>query len=243
LGTLTLSQLVGEVQSGLGNRTDSAAGTTAVVQALNLAQQRVERRWPWRDLQRQLVAPMTYTGNPAIDKYMTLPTRVKTIHSFVLLDTTAGLSSMGQSQKVIQKPWRWFDDHYPSPEWLTPGWPQVYAYWGQFIVMAPPPQAKYTAAIRVIVRPTPFSSTNLNATSDYESKDDILINWALGYKWRAYGRLDRAVYHENLVDHLIEEAIDLDDRRPDLEVSKDLGQLPAVVNVPYWQNPFIPTQP
>jgi len=74
-------------------------------------------------------------------------------------------------------------------------------------------------------------------------KDDILINWTLGYKWRSYGRLDRAVYHENLVNELVEEAIELDDRRPDIEVSHDLGPVPAAVSVPYWSNAFVDRQP
>jgi len=186
---------------------------------------------------------MSFTGNPAVDKYMTVPPNLKTLHSFVLLDTTAGSASLGQSVKVIQKPWRWFDNAYPSPEWLTPGWPQVYAYWGQFIVMAPPPFAQFTAQLRSLNLPTPFTTNNLSQTSDFMDKDDIIINWTLGYKWRSYGRLDRAVYHENLVNELVEEAIELDDRRPDIEVSHDLGPVPAAVSVPYWSNAFVDRQP
>ena len=243
MGALTLQDLLTEVTAGLGNRNDAGVSTAALVNAINLAQQRIARRWPWRDLKQLALAQMSYTGNAAIDKYMRVPPNMKTLHSFVLLDTTAGSASLGQSQKVIQKPWRWFDDHYPSPEWLVPGWPQVYAYWDPFLVMAPPPMAQFTAQLRMTVQPKPFTAANLTQSSDFADKDDIIINWTLGYKHRSYGRLDRAVYHENLVNELINEAIEFDDRQPDLEIAHDLGQLPAVVNVPYWQNPFIPTQP
>lgn len=240
---LPLQDLLSEVAAGLGNRNDSSVSPTALTIALNLAQQRVARRWPWKDLKKLMLAQMSYTANAAIDKYMQLPWNLKTLHSLVLVDTSAGKGSLGQSQKMIQKPWRWFDDRYPSVEWLVAGWPSVYAYWGAFIVMSPPPQAQFTAQIRATVQPTPFTETKPTQASDFVDKDDILINWALGYKHRSYGRLDRAVYHENLCDALINEAIEFDDRQPDLEISHDLGQLPAVVNVPYWANPFIPTMP
>jgi hypothetical protein len=243
MGDLTLSQLVAEVQQGLGNRTDAGVSTQRIVNVLNMAQKRIARKWPWKDLKQLLYAQMSYTNNPSADMLMSLPFNLRTVHSFVLLDTTAGLASMGQSHKMIQKPWRWFDNKYPAPAWLAPGWPQVYAWWGSFIMMAPPPQMQYTAQIRATLQPIPFSTTNLTAASIYSDKDDILINWSLGYLHRSYGRLDRAVYHENLVNELVNEAIDQDDRQPDLEVSKDLGELPSIVATSYWNNPFIMTQP
>jgi hypothetical protein len=207
-----------------------------------MAQQRVARRWPWKDLQQLNLAQMSFTGNPGVDKYLSVPPTLKTLHSFVLLDTTAGSSSLGQSRKLKQKPWRWFDERYPSPEWYVPGWPKVYAYWGLFIVMLPPPMAQFTAQLRSTNQPAPFVATNMTQTSDFADKDDILINWALGYKWRSYGRLDRATYHENLVNELVAEAIEFDDRRPDIEVSKEL-EATSMTATPYWQDPWVPNQP
>jgi hypothetical protein len=131
---------------------------------------------------------------------------------------------------------------YPSPEWWVPGWPRVYAYWGQFLVMLPAPFAQFTAQIRATNYPTPFTVGNMAATSDFRDKDDILINWTLGYKHRSYGRLDRATYHENLVNELVAEAIEFDDSRPDIEVSHDVG-VTSMSSTPYWQDPFVPNQP
>ncbi len=243
MGILTLGDMLTEIRAGLGNRNDAGVSTQSLVNAINLAQQRISRRWRWKDLKQLFLAQMSFTGNPAIDKYMAVPPNTKTIHSFVLLDTSAGMSSLGQSQKVTQVPWRWFDNAYPSPEWLVPGWPSRYAWWGQFIVMVPPPFLQFTAQLRCTVEPTPFSAANLGQTSIFQEKDDIIINWTLGYKHRSYGRLDRATFHENLVDGLVNEAIEFDDSQPDLEISHDVGRLPPITNIPYWSNPFIPQQP
>lgn len=243
MGDLTLADLTSEVRQGLGNRTDGGVSQQRIVNVLNMAQKRVARRWPWKDLKQLLYAQMSYTNNPSADIFMSLPFQLRTVHSFVLLDTTGGISTLGQSLKMIQKPWRWFDRHYPSPAWLAPGWPQVYAWWGQFIMMVPPPQAPYTAQIRATIQPPAFVLTNLTAASVYTDKDDILINWSLGYLHRSYGRLDRAVYHENLVNELVNEAIEQDDRQPDLEISRDLGELPGVTATTYWNNPWIERQP
>lgn len=243
MGALTLSNFLTEVKSGLGNRTDSGVADQRIVNVLNLAQTRISRAWPWKDLQLTYLAQMSFTGNPAVDKYITPPANLKTLHSFVLLDTSAGQSSLGQSQKLTEKPWRWFDEHYPSPEWITPGWPTVYAYWGRFLVVAPPPFLQFTAQFRGISYPTPFVLADPTQASDYQDKDDILINFALGYLWRSYGRVDLATYHENIVAELVKEAIEFDDRRPDMDVSRDIGTMPSALNVPYWANPFIINPP
>lgn len=242
MGDLVLSDFVSEIQSGMGNRTELSADRITTV--LNMAQKRLARRWPWKDLKKLILAQMSFTGNPAVDKYVSLPPNVRTIHSFVLLDTSAGVASMGQSKKVTQKPWRWFDKRYPAVEWLPPGWPSVYAWWGQFLVVVPVPQQQYTAELRVTMQPAPFNSAVTNQESMYTDKDDILINWSLGYLHRSYGRLDRAVYHENLVNELVAEAIEQDDRQPDLDISHDLDRLDTgSTSIMYWNNPWVMTQP
>jgi hypothetical protein len=243
LGTLSLGDMLTEIKAGLGNRTDAGVSTPALVNAINLAQQRIERVWPWKDLRQLQLAQMSFTGNPAVDKYLSVPAGTKTIHSFVLLDTSAGQASLGMSGKLRQMPWRWFDNLYPSPEWIVPGWPQRYAWWGKFIVMVPPPFLQFTAQLRCTMMPTAFTVANLSQKSDFEDKDDIIINWTLGYKHRSYGRLDRATYHENLVNELVHEAIEFDDQQPDLELTRDLGGEGPVANIPYWQNPFVGEQP
>jgi hypothetical protein len=241
MGALTLTQFQAELLAGLGNRADVTADRLTTV--LNLAQSRIARSYDFSETADVRFAQMNFTGTPGIDKFMVPPTDVKTIHSFVLLDTSSGLSSMGQSRKVIEKPWRWFDQHFPAPEWLPPGWPSIYARWGNIIVMAPVPMLQFTAQLRFTRYPLPFTVANGGQVSDFEAKDDILINYSLGYLFKTLGRADRATYFENLAKEQLDEAIEKDDTRPDIEVSRDIDQLGISATGPYWADPFVRSSP
>lgn len=246
MGTLTLAEFSVEILAGLGNRTEDQVVTSdRIVIGLNLAQSRINRAYDFSEMAETALAQMNFTGTPGIDKFLIPPPHVKTIHSFVLLDTSSGVSSMGQSRKVVEKPWRWFDARYPAPEWLPPGYPEVYARWGNFIVMAPAPYLQFTAQLRYIRAPTPFGVAVTTQSSDYLDKDDILINYTLGYFFKALGRADRATYYENLAKEQLDEAIERDDNRPDIEVSRDVDGLGAgaVGQGAYWANPFVKNAP
>ncbi len=241
MGTLALSDFQTEILAGLGNRTENQSITLPrIVTALNLAQSRIGRSYDFAEMAQVAFAQMNFTKTPGIDKYLVPPPGIKTIHSFVLLDTSAGVSSMGQSRKVVEKPWRWFDRRFPAPEWLPPSWPEIYARWGNFIVMAPPPFLQFTAQLRYVKFPTPFVATGLTQASDFENKDDVLINYTLGYFFKILGRADRAAYFEGLAKEQLDEAIEKDDNRPDIEISRDVeGMGTGGVSGPYWQNPWI----
>lgn len=241
MGTLTLAQFETEILAGLGNRTDIT--TDRLVLALNLAQDRISRSYDFSEMATVAFAQMSFTSNPALDKYLVPPPRTKTIHSFVLLDTSGGLSSMGQSRKVIEKPWRWFDQHFPAPEWLPPNWPMLYKRWGDVIVMAPAPFLQFTAQLSYTTFPTPFVQGFQNQTSDFQNKDDLLITYALSYHSKLLGREDRAAYFETLSKELLDEAIERDDTRPDIEVSRDVPALRGAAEGPYWSNPWVRTAP
>ena len=244
MGVLTLADFQTEILAGLGNRTENQNITLArIVTGLNLAQSRVNRAYDFSEMAQTAFAQMNFTGTPAIDKYLVPPPNTKTIHSFVLLDTSAGQSSLGTSRKVVEKPWRWFDLHYPAPEWLPPGWPSIYARWGNFIVMAPAPFLQFTSMLRYIAAPTPFVAASLTQASDYDGKDDILINYTLGYFFKTLGRADRATYFENLAKEQLDEAIERDDTRPDIEVSRDIADLNMPTQGPYWADPFVKSAP
>ena len=236
MGALTLNDFEGEILAGLGNRTDIP--TTRIVNVLNLAQSRISRAYDFSELATVSFAAMSFTSNPSLDKYMVPPPLTKTIHSFLCLDTSAGLSSMGQSRKVIEKPWRWFDAHYPSPEFIPPGWPVLYKRWGNIIVMVPAPFLQFTAQLSYTTYPTPFLVGAGSQTSDFENKDDLLISYCLAYFFKTLGRNDRAVYFEGLSKEQLDEAIDKDDTRPDIEVSRDVPALGGMTQGPYWADPF-----
>lgn len=246
MGTLTLSEFQTEILAGLGNRTEQQSVTLErIVIALNLAQERINRAYDFSEMAQVALAQMNFTGTPGIDKFMVPPPRTKTIHSFVLLDTSSGTSSMGQSRKVVEKPWRWFDRQFPAPEWLPPGYPEVYARWGQFIVMAPAPYLQFTAQLRYIRTPLPFDAAELTQSSEYESKDDILLNYTLAYFFKALGRADRSTFFEALAKEQLDEAIERDDLRPDIEVSRDIDGLGTgdVAQGAYWASPWVKSNP
>lgn len=241
MGALTLAEFETEILAGLGNRTDVT--TARIVNILNLAQSRISRAYDFSEMATVAFAQMSFTSNPAFDKYMTLPPRCKTIHSFVCLDTSSGLSSMGQSRKVVEKPWRWFDAHYPAPEWAPPGWPIVYKKWGSIIVMVPAPFLQFTAQLSFTTFPPPFVVGAQTQRSAFENKDDLLISYCLAYFWKTFARADRALYFEELSKQQLDEAIERDDTRPDIEVSRDIPALGGLTQGPYWADPLVTRAP
>jgi len=241
VGILTLSQLESEILAGLGNRQDIP--TSRVVNILNLAQSRITRSYDFSEMATVAFANMQFTSNPANDKYLVPPPLTKTIHSFVLLDTSAGLSSMGQSRKVIEKPWRWFDRRFPAPEWNPPGWPQFYKRWGNVIVMQPAPYLPFTAELSYTTHAVPFDINTPNQVSQFDNKDDLLISYSLAYFFKTLGRTDRAAYFEELSTKQLEEAIERDDTRPDIDVSLDERDNDISTSGPYWANPEVARSP
>jgi len=246
VGALTLADFSEEILAGLGNRTEAQSVTAArIVRALNIAQDRLNRAYDFSEMAQVAFAQMNFTGDTRVDKFLVPPPRTKTIHSFVLLDTSAGTSSMGESRKVTEKPWRWFDKHFPAPEWLAAGYPNIYARWGNILVMAPAPYLQFTAQLRYTQTPLEFVTGETTQSSQYIGKDDILINYALAYFFKALGRADRAQYFEALAKEQLDEAIKRDDLRPDMEVSRDtdnVGMYDGNQGA-YWANPFVRSAP
>lgn len=240
MGVLTLAQFQVELLAGLGNRSTNAINENRLTIALNLAQSRIARSYDFSEMAQVSFAQMNFTQNPALDKYLVPPPNTKSIHSFVCLDTSAGVSSLGQSLKVQERPWRLFDAKYPAPEWLPPGWPREYARWGNIIVMAPAPQMQYTAQLRWTSYPTPFVPTSTAMVSDFDNKDDLIVCWALAYEFKLLGRADRAAYFEGLAKEQLDEAIEKDDNRPDMEVGREaaLGGADGGSGA-YWAQPFV----
>lgn len=235
MGVLTLSDFQSEITIALGNRGDITLAQTTV--ALNLAQARLGRIYDFSDMARLDITTLNFTGNPANDKYMSLPAYTKTIHSLILIDNTTG-GSLWSSRKMVEKPWRWFDKQFPVPEVLPAEWPSIYTRWGDIIIMVPAPQAAYQAQMRFVAWPTPFDALKPTVTSDFDNKDDILLEDALRHTWRRLGRLDQADAHEKRVERLVTEAIEREDTRPDMDIATDISSIQNTLEM-YWSNPFI----
>lgn len=245
MGAFTLADFQDEVLAGLGNRTESQNVTTSrITRALNLAQERVNRAHAFFEMRQVAYAQMNFTGDRRVDKFLIPPPRTRTISSFVLLDTSAGVSSLGQSRKVVGKPWRWFDYHYPAPEWLPPGYPSYYAQWGEFLVMAPAPYLQMTAQLRYVQMPLAFVDSEPTQVSDFEDKDDILLNYTLAYFFKSLGRNDRANYFEGLAKEQLDEAIERSEEEPDIDISRDTENAGYAENQgAYWASPFVKSAP
>lgn len=287
MGILTQAELWDEVRTALGHRSQSDIPDSRITLGLNLAQSRIARSYDFMEMGQTAFAQMNFTGNAAIDKYMVPPPSTKSIHSFVVLDTSAAapapppavpgqftldqsplsgpdalgpvtappshgfvgipatgaIGSLGQSRKLVEKPWRWFDQRYPAPEWLPPGWPSVYKRFGNLITMVPAPFLQFTAMLSFTTYPTRFDPTVPTQVSDFENKDDVIINKTLAYFYQTLGRTDRAAYFEALAKEQLDEAIERDDNRPDIEVSRDIPAIAGAEQGPYWANPWIKYSP
>lgn len=254
MGVLTQQEFRDEIRSALGNRSKSDIPDSRITLGLNLAQSRIARSYDFAEMSETAFAQMNFTGNAAIDKYLIPPPQTKSIHSFVLLDTSSSIppalpppngqiGSLGQSRKMVEKPWRWFDARFPAPEWLPPGWPSIYKRFGNVITMVPPPFLQFTAMLSFTTYPTAFDPANANQTSDFENKDDVIINKTLAYFYQTLGRTDRAAYFEALAKEQLDEAIEKDDNRPDIEVSRDIPAVIGTIQGPYWADPWIKSAP
>lgn len=235
MGSLTLAELITEVTNGLGNRVDVNLTQSRLVGALNIAQQRLGRFYNYQEMNHILATPTALTGDPAIDKFLPLPTRIKSIHSIVLQD---GANSM----KLIEKPWRMFDENVPRVEYVAAGWPAYYTRFGVSVIMLfPLPLINFDYFMRATLLAAPFVTANTAATSDFVDKDDILIDWALEYMFRLNGRPDLADGYDKMALDRAREAKSTDEDRPDMNASLD--NMGGNISGPYWQNAFIRQAP
>lgn len=229
-GTLTRAQLGVEVRAGLGNRVDPNLNESRIDAALNLAQQRIGRFYNWQDTNKVWSTQQVMTNNPATDKWLALPPRVKVIHSLVLQDG-------GNSRKLKEKPWRMFDANVPLPEYGAPDWPQFYTRFGFDVIMLfPTPLSPFIYQSRSTMLATPFVFTNLTQVSDFIDKDDIIISLAVAYFHRSMGRPDLAAAHEGEALQRLTEAMNSAEDRPDMDISQD--DFYDNSGGAYWMQPF-----
>lgn len=239
MGALTLADFKSEILAGLGNRGDLS--DSRIVSHLNLAQSRLCRAYDFLELQELTYQLVSFTSTPSVDKIQNLPPLTKTVHSIVLLDDIGGSSSLANSRKMVEKPWRWFDRKFPVPEFDAPGWPSIYTRWGNKITVWPPPQAAFHFNIRSTNWPTPFVVGTTAQTSDFDNKDDILIDLALSRIFRSLGAPGRGQAEEHLQSAIeaTKEAITRENTRPDMDTSRDISDMPTIGSGTYWVDPFI----
>lgn len=228
MGTLTLDQLKAEVRSSLGNRRDL---DTRLTRFLNLAQQRLARLHDFDEMQKISLSEFPYE-NKASDKYMSMP-GIREVYSFKLIDGQA-------SRKLRQVEPRMWNTVVPAPQEYTRYKPSHYTLWANTIVLYPlPSMAGLQCELWWTKWPTDLSDSTPLAVSDYNQKDEILIELALVYAYNSLAKLEDAQQHWQRAVPLIAEALHTDMEKPDLDIRpgpslNDAIQLPGE----YWNDPF-----
>lgn len=229
MGTLSLADLKTEIKAGLGNRTDLDSRLTRF---LNLAQQRLARLHDFDEMEKISLSTFPYTNTPA-DKYMSLP-GIREVYSFKLIDAQ-------QSRKLRQVEPRMWNTVIPAPQSFTRYKPTHYTVWANTIVLYPLANAAgIPCELWWTKWPTDFSDSDLNATSDYLQKDEILIELALVYAYNSLAKVDDAQSHWQRAMPLIGEALHTDMSKPDLDIRPG-PSLDEALQLPgeYWNDPFI----
>lgn len=228
MGTLTLDQLKAEVRASLGNRKDL---DTRLTRFLNLAQQRLARLHDFDEMQKISLSEFPYE-NKASDKYMSMP-GIREVYSFKLIDGQA-------SRKLRQVEPRMWNTVVPAPQEYTRYKPSHYTLWANTIVLYPlASMAGLQCELWWTKWPTDLSDSTPLAVSDYNQKDEILIELALVYAYNSLAKLDDAQQHWQRAVPLIAEALHTDMEKPDLDIRpgpslNDAIQLPGE----YWNDPF-----
>ena len=230
MGTLTLDQLKVEVRAGLGNRTDLDPRLTRF---LNLAQQRLARLHDFDEMEKISLSEFPFT-NKASDKYMSMP-GIREVYSFKYIDT------QGQSsRKLRQVEPRMWNTVIPAPQSYTRWKPTHYTLWANTIVLYPlASQAGLECELWWTKWPLDFNDNSPTVVSDFNQKDEILIELALVYAYNSLAKLDDAQVHWQRAMPLIAEALHTDMEKPDLDIRpgpslNDAVQLPGE----YWNDPF-----
>lgn len=233
MGTLTLTELKDEVTAGLGNRTDVASRLTRL---LNLAQQRLARTRDFAELRTSDTVSISNTSSES-DGVLSIP-NLRAIYSLRLKSGLESWKLNGWTQ-------RRFDRWMPNKVAVTRGKPVAYMRWGNSVEIIPLPDTTYTIARRFSSWPTAFSDATPSAVSDFDRKDDVLIELAIAQFYWSLGKEDEAAKHERRAAAILGEALSEDLSEPDTDiVPHTLDQdTRDVEGVPYWQDPFKRDQP
>lgn len=232
MGTLTLTELKGEIQAALGNRTTQSSVTARLTRVLNMSQTRLARAYTWRELNTVLSLTTSFSGDLSADKFITVSENVRDYLSLVLVDGTS-------SVKLKYKPYRAIDREVPYPEQYTRRRPRIYTRFQGKLEIIPIPDAAYPINARVILWPTAFVDSS-DVPSDLDNKDDLLIALAVSWFHMTFNDIDSAnkwwrVYMNGLALAVAE---DQDNPDYDAQPSSSLDTNYVESQEP-WADPFV----
>lgn len=232
MGTLTLTELKEELRASLANRVDLDSRLTRF---LNLAQERLSRMHDFDEMEViYRTDGLPFTDNARNDKYITLPS-LRELYTFKI--------KLGQrSRRLRQITERMWNRYVPQPEEYARGEPQYYTIWNNTCIIWPIANtATIPAEIWYTRWPVPFDDALPNKTSDYLQKDEVLLELALVYAYKSLGKQEEAQKHWASARILLTEAINMDARKPDLDILPSIGDTEVSSDVlphEFWNDPF-----
>lgn len=236
MGTYQLSEMREEIKLHFADRSDLT--DAQINRAVNLAQERMARPIDFQEL-KVLVTGNTlpYTGVKADDKlfaYTQLPSGSqdpKSIYTFRII------TSDGRSRKLV--PWNQmtFDERVPEPQFFAADVPRHYIRWGNGFELYPVQNQAYNYEIRMSKWPTAMTSDSQK--SDFDRKDDVLINLVISQIWGRFGEYERANRFFGIFNRLWNEAVEEELGKPDRNIVSP--ETRKILDLPgdYWARPFV----
>ncbi len=217
-----------EVRANLANRDDlTVAAGSRLERFLNFAQDRVARHHRFREF-RQLSTDSTIFNNDLNDKYLATPTNLRTLYTIRLLDGT-------NSHKLTFIDIKRWDLLLPKPSETARRRPTQYTFFRRTFEFHPLPDAVYSLEMRWDAWPTAL--TTLAQVTEFEHKDDMLIQLATSYAQGSLGMVEKAAATFDIYKAMLNQALLSDEEHPheDLvptfEIGKPIGD--------YWADPFV----
>ena len=229
MGTLTQTELQDEVRSALGGRTDLDSRMT---RGLNLSQMRIARLSRWEELEAIYTGSTAYTGTPADDKFLALPTNLRDVYSVRLIDGT-------NSRKLTRLTNRIWDRRIPAPEALATGRPRYYTLHRNVMEFWKVPDAAYSVTIRAVEWPTAFTTSDLSAVSDLDQKDDMIIALTTSWFYMTLGNEEMANKWWRIYRNMAIAAGAEESEKPDLDVLPNAGVSSGGTPGDYYADPFV----
>lgn len=240
MGDLSGKQLIDRIEKIIGNRTDTSR-TNDILVWLNLAQTRIARAHPWRELlgEHEEVAAsekvtLTRAGFPASDilsvhvHYQDRTTRMRQVpyrqYTFI---AQKRFGTGGPDSGAIRRRPRLYAVLEDSDE--------------VFLYLWPIPETGVTTTLTIFYRRTPTSLTDGATTSLLQRKDDMLIALAAHIGFHELGmRTDAGQYFAQYTD-MLNDAKMQDLERSD-RLTTNLGieeSANDVLSGDPWSDPFI----
>lgn len=228
MGTLTADELKDELSSWLGSRDDIT--DARLFRFLNLAQHRLARVRSFEELEKLDTSIQFQDNSLDSDRFITLPSDIKKIRSWVVLDGNNSL-------KLTFYPARQWDKVQPKPEQDARGRPSIYTKFQNKAEIWQLPDATYSTRLRYSAWPAALSAGG--SASDFDHKDDILLNLAMVIAYTAVANMEKASEFWKIYRSLLNDAIGEDLEKPDMELIPDAMH---GINYPtpdeYWKDPF-----